>query len=96
MSRPRRNASMRSEDIIAEHPPEIRELTQVLRAFVRETVPTATEQAYSVWHGIGFRDPDAGYFCGIFPGKDTVKLGFERGVDLPDPEHILVGDGRQV
>jgi hypothetical protein len=27
-----------------------------------------------VWRGIGYRHPDAGYFCGIFPFKTHVGL----------------------
>jgi hypothetical protein len=32
--------------------------------------------------------------CTIIPSKKGLKLGFYRGVDLPDPDHILEGTGK--
>ncbi len=84
------------EDILAEHTPEVRALAELLRQLIRETIPEATEAAYPVWHGIGYRHPETGYFCAIFPFQDEVKLGFEYSVLLPDPTGLLHGDGRQV
>lgn len=49
------------------------------------------------WKGIGYRDPQAGYFAGIFPQRDHVRLLFEHGARLDDPDGILQGEGvRQV
>ena len=87
---------MSPEDILAEHTPEVRALAERLRQLIRETVPEASEAAYPVWHGIGYRHPETGYFCAIFPLEDEVKLGFEFGVLLPDPAGLLQGNGRQV
>ena len=84
------------EDILADHSPEVRELVQRLRELVKATIPEATETAYASWHGIGYRHPQSGYFCAIFPQADDVRLGFEFGVLLPDPEGILEGTGKQV
>jgi hypothetical protein len=70
-----------------------------LAAWVREAVlaadPDLVERVYRGWRGVGFRHPDAGYVCGIFPREDGVELLFERGASLPDPEGILRGDGTQ-
>lgn len=71
------------------------ELAERLRALVRTTVPEAEERAYPGWHGIGYRHPEAGYLCGIFPSDDEVRLLFEHGVLLPDPDGLLEGDGTQ-
>ncbi len=84
------------EDILAAHTIEVRAMAETLRKLVLATVPNAIELAYPVWHGIGYRHPESGYFCGIFPQKDSVKLGFEFGVLLPDPDRLLEGTGRQV
>jgi len=84
------------EDILAEHTPEVRALAERLRLLIRETIPEASEAAYPVWHGIGYRHPEIGYFCAIFPLEHEVKLGFEFGVLLPDPTGLLQGQGRQV
>jgi|SRR3990172_2867287 len=87
---------MQPEDILIDHTPEVRQLAQELRRLVRETVPEAIEVAYPVWHAIGYRHPRLGYFCGIFPQKDSASLLFEFGVLLPDPQGLLRGQGKQV
>ena len=53
------------------------------------------ERAYPVWRGIGYRHPQCGYFCGIFPQKTGVRLYFEYGVYLADPDRLLEGRGKQ-
>jgi hypothetical protein len=93
-----RGASTRStpEDILADFPPDVRAVASALRELIIRTIPTASEHAYPGWRGIGYRDPQSGYFCGVFPQRDHVKLGFEHGTVLPDPEGVLEGTGRQV
>jgi hypothetical protein len=86
-----------AEEVLAGHTPAVRALADALRALVREALPAdAREVPYPGWHGIGFRDPRAGYLGGVFPLDDRVRLLFERGVELDDPEGVLTGDGRQV
>lgn len=87
---------MQPEDILIDHTPEVRQLAQELRKLVQETVPEAIELAYPVWHAIGYRHPRLGYFCGIFPQKDSANLLFEFVVLLPDPLGLLHGQGKQV
>jgi hypothetical protein len=89
-------AGTKPEEILAGHTREICAMAERLRRLVRETVPDAVEAAYPVWHGIGYCHPESGYFCGIFPQKNSVKLGFEYGVLLPDPDGLLQGSGKQV
>ncbi len=84
-------------EILAGHAPEVRALAERLLALVRDALPAdAREVAYPGWHGIGFRDPRAGYVGGVFPLEDRVRVLLERGVELDDPEGVLTGDGRQV
>lgn len=86
---------VRPEDILAQHPQAIRELAARIRAIVGEVIPNRTERAYSGWHGIGFRHPQAGYFCGLFPSDEQIKIVFEHGRVLSDPAGILQGDTNQ-
>ncbi|MSQ06222.1 MAG: DUF1801 domain-containing protein [Dehalococcoidia bacterium] len=86
---------MTPEQILADHIPPIVALAQRLRQLMLQAAPEAREAAYPGWHAIGYRHPQAGYFCGIFPYADHLKLYFEYGKFLPDPEHRLQGDGRQ-
>lgn len=95
-ARSRRAARLSPDDILSPHSPAVRGLATVLRGFIRETVPEAEERAYPGWRAIGYRHPEVGYFCGLFPLPDRVDLAFEFGVLLPDPHHILDGEGKQV
>ena len=87
---------IRPEDILSDHSPEVRTLAHRLRQLIGETIPEAGETAYPSWHGIGYRHPQVGYFCAIFPQVNHVRLGFEFGVLLPDPAGLLEGSGKQV
>jgi len=71
-------------------------MVERLRRIIQQTVPEAVESAHPVWHSISYRHPSSGYFCGIFPHQDFINLAFEFGVLLPDPQKLLVGDGKQV
>jgi hypothetical protein len=84
------------EEILADHTPEVRALVERLREIVRATVPSAVEAAYPGWHAIGYRHPGVGYFCGIFPERERVRIAFEFGILLPDPQGALGGTGTQV
>ncbi len=82
------------ETILAPYPPQVRRIAEEVRSIVRHTFPTATETAYPGWNGIGFKDPQAGYVFGLFPHEDHVRLFFERGGELDDPDGIFApGDG---
>jgi hypothetical protein len=58
--------------------------------------PDLTEHVYEGWRGVGYRHPEAGYVCGIFPqAGGEVRLLFEHGASLQDPEGVLQGSGSQ-
>lgn len=83
------------EQILEEHSPLIRELANQLRALILKTVPGLNEVAYPGWHAIGYRHPEAGYLCGLFPYDDHIKVYFGYGRFLFDPDKLLTGDGKQ-
>lgn len=86
---------LKPEDILASHTQEVVFVMNKLRRIVKAAIPEAVEVAYPVWHAIGYRHQEAGYFCGLFPYKDHVKVYFEHGRFLLDDNKILVGNGRQ-
>ena len=88
--------SLTPEKLLERYPPGIQALTGQLRRLVMAAVPEASEYVNAGWCAIAYRHPDAGYFCGLFPFADHVKLLFEHGVELDDPAGLLEGDGRQV
>ena len=82
--------------ILAPFSPLVRQLSNDVRAMMQAEVPEAIERAYPGWNAIGFRDKEAGYFCGLFPQADSVRLIFEFGAFLDDPSKILEGDQAQI
>jgi hypothetical protein len=80
---------------LAERHPETLDLALWVREAVLDAEPDLTERVYRGWDGIGFRHPDGGYVCAIYPQADEVRLLFEHGQRLEDPDGLLEGDGRQ-
>jgi hypothetical protein len=64
-------------------------MVQALRRIVRAALRTAEERVYPRWRGLGYHDPEAGYLCGIFPAGGAVRLYFEHGRVLPDPDRLF-------
>ena len=67
-----------------------------VRISIFEAMPSCDERIYRGWKGLGYHDPDAGYMCAIFPMEGAVRVAFEHGHLLPDPQRLLKGDGKQV
>jgi hypothetical protein len=84
-----------TREFLAERHGAVMELALWVRDVVLAAEPDLTERVYRGWDGIGFRHPDAGYVCAIFPQPDHVRLLFEHGVRLTDPGGLLEGDGTQ-
>ena len=74
--------------------PEIRDISERLRDVVHEAAPEAIERVRTGWRLIGYDIP-AGrrtrYFAFVAPEPEHVHLGFEYGVWMADPDHILRG-----
>lgn len=87
---------MTADELLDEHTEPVAALARELRRVIVAAMPTATERVYSGWHGLGYVHPEAGYVCGIFPQSDEVKLGFEHGHLLPDPDGLFSLGGTQV
>jgi Domain of unknown function (DU1801) len=80
---------------LAERHPATLDLALWVRDVVLAAEPDLTERVYRGWDGIGFRHPDAGYVCAIYPREDELRLLFEHGRRLDDPDRMLEGDGAQ-
>lgn len=75
---------------------ETLELVLWVRHRVLSAEPDLEERVYRGWNGIGYRYPVFGLVCAIYPQRDgTVRLLFERGRELNDPDGTLEGDGSQ-
>ncbi len=82
------------EAVLRKSSPQVRELAETLRKLIREVVPEVAERGYTGWGNIVY--DHNGVFCYIAPLKDSVNLGFYRGIDLPDPEGLLRGTGKSL
>jgi hypothetical protein len=82
------------EELLARCTPEVRRLAEAARKRICAVVPEAAEKLKPGWGLIGYHAP--GYFAFIVPSRDNVRIGFEWGVLLTDPEHLLHGEGSQV
>ena len=82
-------------EFLAEAHPRLADLALWVREAVLAGEPDLTERVYRGWDGIGFRHPDAGYVCAIYPREGDVRLLFEHGVRLRDDEGLLEGAGSQ-
>lgn len=67
-----------------------------LRRLLLAKLPGITEQldlpAKMIAYCYGQRYVDM--VCVLIPSKKGLKLGFYKGVDLPDPDHLLQGKGK--
>jgi hypothetical protein len=82
-------------DFLVERHPALADLALWVREAVLTSEPDLLERVYRGWDGIGFRHPDAGYVCAIYPREQEVRLLFEHGARLGDEERLLEGAGRQ-
>ena len=82
--------------LLSDYPSDVAAPTLEIRGVILSLLPDAVEKIYFGWRGIGFHHSTAGYLCAIFPGQSAVKIGFEHGNLLHDPDHLLEGDGHQV
>jgi len=78
--------------------PQVREIAVKAREVILSVLPDATEKVYPGWkviqYGVG---PDMkSVFAAISPQRERVNLGLAGGVDLPDPDGLLEGDGKAI
>ncbi|MBX3256156.1 MAG: DUF1801 domain-containing protein [Chitinophagaceae bacterium] len=67
-----------------------------LREIILKTLPEVQEQldfsAKMIAYSYGQKYIEM--VCTLIPSKKGLKLGFYKGVDLPDPENLLKGNGK--
>jgi hypothetical protein len=83
-----------AEFLLDGYPPAIRATGRALRSLIFETVPGVVETVRPGWRWVAYSLPDGRRvrnFAWIGPERKHIHLGFEHGVLLADPEHILKG-----
>ena len=97
----RRSAEAQLRTLIAKFAPTHLRLIGAMRRWLRKRLPTAHEVVYE-YHNLGavvisFSPNEHGYegVLAIRASADGVKLYFNQGKELSDPEKLLQGSGKQ-
>jgi hypothetical protein len=74
-------------------------LALALRELLLSEAPDAVEMVYknhksAIWFGVGPKMNDM--FCYIAAASVHVNLGFCYGGSLPDPDHVMEGEGKRM
>jgi hypothetical protein len=81
------------------YPDRVKAAALWLREFVWDLYPETNELIYDNYNAVAFgwspTDKAGDVFCSIAVCSDHVNFGFNRGVDFPDREKILLGNGSQ-
>lgn len=92
-------AARQLESFIAKYDPAVATLARETRAALRKRLPTAIELVYDNFQflAIGFCATERTSDCLMSLAVSTkgVALSFYHGADLPDPDGILLGSGKQ-
>ena len=95
----RRSAEAQLRALVAKFAPAHLRLIGGARRSLRKSLPTAHEVVYEYrdWFVISYSPSERGYegVLAIRASADGVKLYFNRGKELPDPEKLLEGSGTQ-
>jgi len=94
------DAEAQLDSFMARYSPEVAADARQALAALQARLPTATRLVYDNYNAlvIGFasgeKASDAFLSIALYP--KYVRLFFLRGIDLPDPDHLLEGSGAQV
>ena len=95
----RRSAEAELRRLVAKFAPAHLRLIGTMRRWLRKRLPTAQEVVYEYrdFFVISYSPNERGYegVLAIRASANGVKLYFNRGKELPDPEKLLQGSGKQ-
>src|SRR5262245_43974097 len=84
------------DSFLAPYPQDVRDLALATRDLLAEVLQGATEtiedsgKLFGYAYGPGYK----GLVCHLVLSKTVVKIGIARGSELPDPRHLLRGNGK--
>jgi hypothetical protein len=84
------------DDYINSYAPELQAIIRALREVAKKSIPEAHEMIYHAAIGYSFTQSPFDRICYIAPQKKYVNFGFFFGSHLPDPQHLLVGEGKRM
>src|SRR3989442_6401259 len=84
------------DDYINSYTPELQAIIRTLRKIATTSMPEAHEIIYHDAIGYSLTQSPFDRICYIAPQKKYVNVGFFFGAHLPDPQHLLVGEGKRM
>ena len=91
-----RAESAEADILIGQYDPEIQRLIHAARRTLRVAFPGATETSDPQAHllGYGYGPGYKGTVATLILSKTGVKIGIPYGSSLPDPTHLVAGEGK--
>ena len=87
------------DEIVTAASPEVNALARQAKALLQDVMPNIVEVAWPkqriIGYGVGPKKMSE-QFCYIAVFKSRINLGFYYGSDLPDPENLLEGSGKNL
>ena len=84
------------DNFLTQYSEEVFSNAQKLREIILENLPGVLEQidipAKMIAYAYGQKYIEM--ICTLIPSTKGLKLGFYKGMDLPDPENLLSGNGK--
>jgi len=81
------------------YPDSVKATALWLREFVWDLYPETNELIYDNYNAVAFgwspTDKAGDVFCSLAVAGDHINFGFNRGVDFPDRQKLLIGSGSQ-
>lgn len=76
---------------------DLQAIAKALRAVARKNMPNAHEFIYHDAIGYSVSDSPFDRICYVAPQKkEYINIGFFFGTSLPDPEKLLIGEGKRL
>ena len=91
------SSSISVEEWLSNLSPDLQPITKELRAVARKNMPKAQEFIYHDAIGYSANNSPFDRICYIAPQKKGyVNFGFFFGAGLPDPNKLLIGEGKRL
>ena len=84
------------EEYLSNLSPDLQAITRELCTVARKNMSGANEFIYHDAVGYSLSKSPFDRICYIAPQKGYVNFGFFFGADLPNPKHLLVGEGKRL
>ena len=89
--------SISVQEWLANLAPDLRAIAKQLRAVARKNMPKAQEFIHQEVIRYSIKDSPSDQICYIAPQKKGyVNFGFFFGAGLPDPQKLLIGEGKRL